>query len=95
MISLSGNAIIDFDDPLVKKDEEFLEWANSLTWEDVKHLADEIQRPQPEPDYETEWKESEKEIIKWENELSILDFYELDDKIRFEETLDDQSLPDN
>lgn len=93
--SEDSDAIVDFDDPIVKNDEEFMEWVSTLTWEDVKHLADEIQRPQPEPEYETEWKESEKEIIKWENELSILDFYELDDKIRFEETLDDQSLPDN
>jgi hypothetical protein len=79
----------------LKNDKKFLRWVNSLTWDEIKHLADELQRPQPEPDYELEWKQSKKEIVKWENDLSLLDFYELDDNIRFEENLDDRSIPDN
>jgi hypothetical protein len=86
---------IDFSDPILKNDKKFLRWVNSLTWDEIKHLADELQRPQPEPDYESEWKQSKKEIVKWENDLSLLDFYELDDNIRFEENLDDRSIPDN
>lgn len=83
--------IINFKDPVVFDDELLNAWIETLTWDDVKHYAEEIKRPQPEPDYETEWKNCTKKIIQWEDTIDILDFLELDDKI-YEEEEDDQPL---
>lgn len=87
-----GEFAINFDDDLLKNDSEFIEWVNSLEWDEVKHLADEIKRPQPEPDYENEWKNSEKSIVKWEEKFSIFDFFEINDTISEEESDIDRSV---
>jgi hypothetical protein len=83
---------INFDDDLLQNDEDLLSWVNSLDWEDIKHLADEIRRPQPEPDYENEWKQSSKNIVKWEESFSIFDFFEIDDTMSEEDSDDDRSI---
>jgi 3-methyladenine DNA glycosylase AlkD len=83
---------INFDDDLLKNDEEFLSWVNDLNWDDIKHLADEIKRPQPEPDYESEWKSAEKSIVKWEDSFSIFDFFEISDTMSEEDSDDDRSI---
>ena len=65
---------IDIDDPLINDDDSLLKWIQeNLTWNDISHFAEEIQRPQPEPDYNDEWKESTKIIKEWENTFSILE----------------------
>lgn len=65
---------IDIDDPLINDDDLLLKWIQeNLSWNDVAHFAEEIQRPQPEPDYNNEWKESFKIIKEWENTFSILE----------------------
>lgn len=87
--------IINFSDPILLDDKKLLKWVQSLKWEDVKELAEEMKRPQPEPDYEAEWKKAKKTIKKWDNDLTILDFYDMDDKIRFEGNPDDKSISDH
>ena len=81
--------IINFKDPIVNDENLLSEYIQSLTWEDVKHYAEELKRPQPEPDYEKEWADCTKTIVQWEDTIDILDFLELDDKIYEEEEDDD------
>ncbi len=88
----NGDFAIDFDDDLLKNDDEFIAWVNSLEWDDLKHLADEIKRPQPEPDYDAEWKKSNKSIVNWEEKFSIFDFFEINDTISEEESDIDRSI---
>ena len=38
----------DLDDPILKDDEKLMDLLNSYDWEDIKHIAEEIARPQPE-----------------------------------------------
>jgi hypothetical protein len=83
---------INFDDDLLKNDEEFIEWVSNLAWDDIKHLADEIKRPQPEPDYENEWQSTQKSIVKWEESFSIFDFFEINDTMSEEDSDDDRSV---
>ena len=81
--------IINFKDPIVNDEKLLNEYIQSLTWEDVKHYAEELKRPQPEPNYEKEWADCTKTIVQWEDTIDILDFLELDDKIYEEEEDDD------
>ena len=81
--------IINFKDPIVTDEELLGEYIKTLSWEDVKHYAEELKRPQPEPDYEKEWADCSKSIVQWEDTIDILDFLELDDKIYEEEEDDD------
>ena len=83
---------INFDDEILQNDENFLEWVNSLEWNDIKHLADEIRRPQPEPEYENEWKMSQKNLVKWEDNFNIFDFFEIDDTMSEEDSDDDRPI---
>lgn len=86
---------INFDDEILRNDENFLEWVNSLEWNDIKHLADEIRRPQPEPEYENEWKMSQKNLVKWEDNFNIFDFFEIDDTMSEEDSDDDRPIQDH
>lgn len=86
---------INFDDEILCNDENFMEWINSLEWNDIKHLADEIIRPQPEPEYEKEWKLSTKNLVKWEDNFSIFDFFEIDDTMSEEDSDDDKPIQDH
>jgi hypothetical protein len=83
--------IINFKDPIVNDEKLLFEFIDSLSWDDVKHYAEEVKRPQPEPEYEKEWQNCTKNIIQWEETIDILDFLEIDDKI-YEEEEDDQPL---
>lgn len=86
---------INFDDEILQNDDNFLEWVNSLEWNDIKHLADEIRRPQPEPEYENEWKMSQKNLVKWEDNFNIFDFFEIDDTMSEEDSDDDRPIQDH
>ena len=93
--SSDSEFIINFDDDILTNDEKFLDWVQNLEWNDIKHLADEIKRPQPEPDYEKEWKSANKSIVKWEESFSIFDFFEIDDTMSEEDSDDDRPLQDH
>lgn len=84
---------IDMTDPIIVDDDLLLNWIQeNLSWNDISHFAEELQRPQPEPDYNQEWKESFKIIKEWDNTFSILDFVSKTDiieQIEDEDELDD------
>jgi hypothetical protein len=79
---------IDDDDPFVKNEKLILNWVKTLNWNDLEMYADEIQRPQPEPDYAKEFKRAKKEIISWEKTINLLDLLEASNS----EEEDDQPL---
>jgi len=79
---------IDDDDPFVKNEKLILNWVKTLNWNDLEMYADEIQRPQPEPDYAKEFKRAKKEIISWEKTINLLDLLEASNN----EEEDDQPL---
>ena len=83
---------INFDDELLHDDENLISWIETLEWEDIKHLVDEVKRPQPEPNYAEEWKSINKNIIKWEDNFSIFDFFEIDDTMSEEDSDDDKPI---
>jgi hypothetical protein len=67
---------IDDDDPFIKNEKLILNWAKTLIWSDLEMYAEEIQRPQPEPDYAKEFKRAKKEIVSWEKTINLLDLLE-------------------
>jgi len=83
-----NNEEIDDDDPFVKNEKLILNWVKTLNWNDLEMYADEIQRPQPEPDYAKEFKRAKKEIISWEKTINLLDLLEASNS----EEEDDQPL---
>lgn len=85
---------IDYDDPCVKDDNEIVKYLETLNWETLADMAEEIQKPQPEPDYSSMYESAKKEVVSWEKPVSLLDFFDLDDIISLTEE-DDQPLPDN
>ena len=64
----------------------------NLSWNDLAHFAEEIQRPQPEPDYNNEWKDAFKIIKEWENSFSILELIGESDTI---DEIEDSEEPDD
>ena len=88
----NNSADLNLSDPILENDEELINWVNDLEWEDVKHLADEITRPQPEPNYEEEWKNCTKNIEIWDEPIDILDFFEINDMIGLVSDQDDKPL---
>lgn len=83
---------INYNDPILNNFEAMNDWLSELDWENVSDLAEEIQRPQPEPDYKLEWKSCNKELISWENSINLLDFFEIDDTMEFEEDAIDKPI---
>lgn len=83
---------INYDDPILYNEELLFEWLSELKWDDVFEIAEEIERPQPAPDYETEWALCNKDIVYWEKSFNILDFFEPDDIIGLEEAPDDKPV---
>ncbi len=82
---------VDYQDPILNDEKLMIKWVNSLKWKDISILAEEIQRPQPEPDYGKEWRKAKKEIKEWDKTLNILDLLEISNI----EDEDDQTIPDN
>lgn len=82
----------DFNDPILHDDEKLQNWLSDLSWNEVVNFAEEVSRPQPEPNYEEEWKNCEKRIVKWNETIDILDFFEINDTIELEIDQDDKSL---
>lgn len=88
LLSIKYGDEIDEDDPLLKDEKLLLKWINSLNWKDLELYAEEIQRPQPAPDYVEEFKKAKKEIIAWEKTINLLDLLEASN----DEEEDDRSL---
>lgn len=88
LLSLKYDDEIDEDDPMLKNEQLLLKWVTSLSWKDLEMYAEEIQRPQPEPDYVKEFKKAKKEIVVWEKTMNLLDLLEASN----DEEDDDQSL---
>ena len=76
LLSIKYDDEIDDDDPILKDENLLLKWINTLSWNDLEPFAEEIQRPQPAPDYVKEFKKAKKEIIVWEKTINLLDLLE-------------------
>jgi len=76
LLSIKYDDDIDEDDPLLHDEKLLLKWINTLAWTDIEPYAEEIQRPQPSPDYAKEFKRAKKEIISWEKTINLLDLLE-------------------
>lgn len=83
---------INYEDPILFDENLLFQWMSSLSWEEVNTIAEEIERPKPEPNYEEEWKYCVKEIIPWENNESLLDIFNEDDIIGLEEAPDGKPI---
>lgn len=94
LLSLKENyelTYIDYDDPLLTDDDKLMDYIGSLDWDTVKDIAEEIEKPQPEPNYDDEWKICAKEIVLWENSIDLIDFLEVDDILELDDIPDDKS----
>lgn len=81
---------VDYNDPVLQDDVSLLTWLSSeIKWDDIMHLADEIQRPQPEPDYDSEWINSKKYVKTWDKDFNILEMLGITDKIDSEDDEED------
>ena len=81
---------IDYQDPLLNDDNEIINFLNSKTWSEIQDLAEEIQKPQPEPNYEQMFSESTISVISWEKNVSLLDFFDIDDIISISEDQEEE-----
>lgn len=79
---------VDENDPILHDEKLLLKWINTLSWNDIEPFAEEIQRPQPAPDYGKEFRRAKKEIISWEKTINLLDLLEASNN----EDEDDRSL---
>ena len=71
--------VIDAKDPLLVNDKAMIKWVEKyLKWDDIKDLAEEVKRPQPEIDYDAEWLKANKRVQEWENPISIIEMIALD-----------------
>ena len=70
--------IIDTKHPLLEDEEALIKWASdNLDWNLLGEMAEEIKRPQPEPDYLSEWKNASKKIVAWEDKVNMFDIISL------------------
>ena len=71
--------VIDAKDPLLVNDKAMIKWVEKyLKWDDIKDLAEEVKRPQPEVNYEAEWLKASKRVQEWENPISIIEMITLE-----------------
>ncbi len=71
--------VIDAKDPLLVNDKAMIKWVEKyLKWDDIKDLAEEVKRPQPEIDYDAEWLKADKRVQEWENPISIIEMIALE-----------------
>lgn len=70
--------IIDSKHPLLENEEALIEWASdNLDWNLLSEMAEEVKRPQPEPDYLNEWHKASKKIVAWEDKVNLFDIISL------------------
>jgi hypothetical protein len=75
----SKEIVIDAKDPLLVNDKAMIKWVEKyLKWDDIKDLAEEVKRPQPEIDYDAEWLKANKRVQEWENPISIIEMIALE-----------------
>lgn len=70
--------IIDTKHPLLENEDALIKWASdNLDWNLLSELAEEIKRPQPEPNYLNEWKNASKKIVAWDDKVNMFDIISL------------------
>jgi hypothetical protein len=70
--------IIDTKHPLLEDEDALIKWASdNLDWNLLGELAEEIKRPQPEPNYLNEWKNASKKIVAWDDKVNMFDIISL------------------
>ncbi len=70
--------VIDTKHPLLEDEDALIKWASdNLDWNLLGEMAEEIKRPQPEPDYLSEWKNASKKIVAWEDKVNMFDIISL------------------
>ena len=70
--------IIDTKHPYLENEDALIEWASKkLDWNLLSEMAEEIKRPQPEPDYLKEWKDASKKIVAWDDKVNMFDIISL------------------
>jgi len=70
--------IIDTKHPLLEDENALIKWASdNLDWNLLGEMAEEVKRPQPEPDYLSEWKNASKKIVAWEDKVNMFDIISL------------------
>jgi hypothetical protein len=70
--------VIDTKHPLLENEDALIKWASdNLDWNLLGDLAEEVKRPQPEPDYLSEWKNASKKIVAWEDKVNMFDIISL------------------
>jgi hypothetical protein len=70
--------IIDTKHPYLENEEALIEWASAkLDWNLLSEMAEEVKRPQPEPDYLKEWKDASKKIVAWDDKVNMFDIISL------------------
>jgi hypothetical protein len=85
---------IDYNDSLLKDDNEIIQYLENLSWNDIQEIAEEIQQPQPEPNYNELYETSEKTVISWEKNISLLDFFDISDIINISEDQEEDEEDD-
>jgi hypothetical protein len=76
--SYTQEIIVDTKHPLLENEEEMMKWASeNLDWNLLSELAEEIKRPQPEPNYVNEWKNASKRIVSWDDKVNMFDIISL------------------
>jgi hypothetical protein len=82
----SKEIVIDAKDPMLVNDKAMIKWVEKyLKWDDIKDLAEEVKRPQPEIDYDAEWLKANKRVQEWENPISIIEMIALESEPLVEE----------
>ena len=87
------NAIINIE-KFLKDDNEIIQYLENLSWNDIQEIAEEIQQPQPEPNYNELYETSEKTVISWEKNISLLDFFDISDIINISEDQEEDEEDD-
>lgn len=81
---------INYEDPLLKDDSEIIKYLSEISWEQIQEVAEEIQQPQPEPDYNKMYESASKSVISWEKNISLLDFFDISDIINISEDQEEE-----
>lgn len=81
---------INYEDPLLKDDSDIIKYLDEVSWEQIQEFAEEIQPPQPEPDYNKMYESASKSVISWEKNISLLDFFDISDIINISEDQEEE-----
>lgn len=67
-------SMVNTDDPFLRSESEMLSWVQeNCSWEEISDYVMESKRPQPELNYDENFKSCEKKFVEWADDFSILD----------------------